>query len=345
MTEQSTILDAHETSFRSANLAEPCPDPVTLQFLAERRPGEAATKALADLSPKNPFNAPAYAAARAAAGAEPWLLAVCRGDELITGCYGFLHRGHLASRIELPSLPELPHPAPFWAGLVALCRDQKIAELKLISFGSTGTAIPALGRELERRARREFHLDLTTPASQQAVSSNHKRNIKRAKKAGLAVLQTRAPEAAEAHARAIAKSMRRREVRGEQVSTTADPKPFRAFIDRGAGQLFQATAAGRVVSSLLVLRAAKGAYYHSAGSFPEGMAMGAAHFLIHSVAERLRDEGLDLFNLGGADATEAGLARFKAGFGARPLDLEAARFDLAPPLRRGLIAARRLLRA
>ena len=60
---------------------------------------------------------------------------------------------------------------------------------------------------------------------------------------------------------------------------------------------------------------------------------------------RRLDEGLELFNLGGADATEEGLARFKAGFGARPLDLEAARFDLATPLRRGLLAARRLLRA
>lgn len=322
-------------------MAEPCPNPRPLQFLAERRPGEASAKALAVLSPNNPFNAPAYAAVRAAAGAEPWLLAVSRGEELTTGCYGFLHRGRLASQIEVHSLPKLPQPAPFWEGLVKLCRDQKITELQINSFGSSGTEIPALGRELKRRARREFHLDLTAPVLWQAVSSNHKRNVKRAKKAGLALAQRNEPEAAEAHAHAIAQSMRRREARGEQVSTATDPKPFRALIDRGAGQLFQAIAEGQVVSSLLVLRAAKGAYYHSAGSFPKGMALGAAHFLISSVAERLRDEGLELFNLGGADAEEEGLARFKAGFGARPLDLEAARFAVCSPVQRAFYAALR----
>lgn len=60
-----------------------------LQILAERSPGEARSKALAILSPDNPFDAPAHAEVRAAAGAEPWMLAVSRGEELSAGCYGF----------------------------------------------------------------------------------------------------------------------------------------------------------------------------------------------------------------------------------------------------------------
>jgi len=312
---------------------------MTLHFLAERSPGDASCRDLAGLASHNPFNTAAYAAVRSAAGAEPWLLAVCRDKQLIAGCYGFLQRGRLTSRFEVHSLPKLEQATPFWAGLVKLCREQRVAELKINSFGSIDTQIPKLDRELGRRARREYCLDLTAPSLWQALSSNHKRNIKRGKKAGLTLVQCGEAEAAEAHAQAIGQSMRRREARGEHVSTAAEASPFLALMAQGAGQLFQAKVEGRVMSSLLVLRAEKGAYYHSAGSVPEGMALGAAHFLVSGVAELLRDEGLEVFNLGGADASEEGLARFKAGFGAHPIDLEAARFAVCSPMQRVIFAA------
>ena len=317
---------------------------MTTQFLAEPWPGDDIRKAFADISPDNPFNTWAYAAARAVAGVEPWSLAVVRGQELDAGCYGFLRRGRISSRLEVHSLPELQPETPFWEGLVRLCDEQKIDELQINSFGSSSAKIPLLRRELERRDRCEFRLHLTKPSLWQDFSSNHKRNIKRAKKAEMALVQCGDAEAAAVHAEVQVKSMRRREARGEQVSLAADPGPSRALIDHGAGQLFQAIWNGQVVSSLLVLRAAKGAYYHSAGSTPEGMASGAAHFLVSAVAERLRDEGLELFNLGGAGSADDGLARFKSGFGAEPTKLVAARFLVCPPLRRVLYVVGKAVR-
>jgi lipid II:glycine glycyltransferase (peptidoglycan interpeptide bridge formation enzyme) len=105
--------------------------------------------------------------------------------------------------------------------------------------------------------------------------------------------------------------------------------------------LFQALVGDRLLSSILVLRAAKGGYYHSAGTTAEGMACGASHWLVQHIAQALQSEGLQQFNLGGAD--EDGLVRFKVGFGSARVELEAADIQLAGPLMRLMTACGRSL--
>ena len=51
-----------------------------------------------------------------------------------------------------------------------------------------------------------------------------------------------------------------------------------------------------------------------------------------------------VFNLGGAGAKSEGLQRFKAGFGAHPVPLEAAVYHVASPLQKKLRTAVQLLR-
>ena len=95
------------------------------------------------------------------------------------------------------------------------------------------------------------------------------------------------------------------------------------------------------LSSMLVLVSSKGAYYHSAGSSPDGMSTGSSPFLVAEVIAWLQAEGKTTFNLGGATAAEEGLHRFKRGFGSVEVPLEAATCDLSPSVVRML---RRLLR-
>ena len=109
----------------------------------------------------------------------------------------------------------------------------------------------------------------------------------------------------------------------------------KTLLECGSGELFQATLADEVLSSILIVRASAGAYYQSAGTSPEGMESGTSHFLINSVEERLREAGLRTFNLGGAPQGST-LARFKAGFGARAVPLIAVTLDVGPTWRRKL---------
>jgi lipid II:glycine glycyltransferase (peptidoglycan interpeptide bridge formation enzyme) len=60
---------------------------------------------------------------------------------------------------------------------------------------------------------------------------------------------------------------------------------------------------------------------------------------VREIAEALRGEGRDTFNLGGVDAAQAGLSRFKGGFGAERVELEAGSFSVGNPLQRMVASA------
>jgi RimJ/RimL family protein N-acetyltransferase len=119
---------------------------------------------------------------------------------------------------------------------------------------------------------------------------------------------------------------------------------FRAMLQGGAGEFFQAVMNGIVRSSVFVLRAPKGAYYQSAGTSQEGMSEGASPFLIVRTAAQLQSEGVTCFDLGGAMDVNEGLCRFKAGFGAVAHEFEEAEFVVAPPLLRKLRTGASILR-
>ena len=325
---------------------------------------------VAALTPHNPFYASGYVAARAALGAEAWLIGMRSNGHSVrdtsdcdssvhreslhrnngrwsVGCPAFLTSGRLNRSLEIPSWPSGEGVDVFWEGLLSFCREQRVSRLDLNSFASVpaaiqpwqGTRAQGAQRSMVLRRRCEYVLDLRADLLGRC-SANHARNIKRARKTGLTVHRTTEREACRHHADLMCNSLARRQERGETIHADVGAeerlRPIVALVSHGAGELFQAVDETRVLSSILVLRAELGAYYHSAGTSPEGMSCGASHFLVHQIAEMLREEGVEQFNLGGADAASGGLERFKSGFGATARELAAAEMVLAGPFRQAL---------
>jgi lipid II:glycine glycyltransferase (peptidoglycan interpeptide bridge formation enzyme) len=296
-----------------------------MTFRVHEHPSRDLCERMAGLSPANPFMTAAYLEARAALGGEPLILALENGEHIHTACAALLRSGYLTRSLEVVSLPVLPEPDDFWRGLRAWCRRGRVSQLEVNSFGSEQAGIPFLDGETSRRARCEYVLDLREQSYGKEMSSNHLRNVKRARKGQVSIHRSRETAACRLHVSLMASSMTRRRERGEHVpdETTVQLAEVTALIERGAGELFQAVVDGRVVSSILVLQSARGGYYHSAGTSPEGLLCGASHALVYDIAAALQAEAKWQFNLGGVSEPGSGLEQFKRGFGARGIPLQA----------------------
>ena len=317
---------------------------MVIQFHAESEVPYERYKEVAALDPMNPFYTPNYVDSRRKLGFQPWLLSMRQDDCLITGCTAFSKSGRLTKRLEIPSLCAMPDGNTFWKGMLQFCKKSKISNLNVNSFASNRVAIPSLPDEIERRNRIEYVLYLKNSNLWDELSSNHRRNIKRGLTADLQMRCIANDHACEEHARLGRVSMIRRNNRGESVTLDIQSERFLALIESGAGELYQATGDSEVLSSVLVLKAEKGAYYQSAGTSPEGMKIGASHFLIYNIAEALQKESMELFNLGGAYESKSGLQRFKSGFGATEVKLEAAQFFLGSKFKKQILKTARKLR-
>jgi hypothetical protein len=289
-------------------------------------------KVLQESAPENPFITAEYALARQRLGDTPVVLE--HGSEV---CLAFLRRGRITSGLEITSLPFSPSSA-FLSGLIDFCQDERIYETALHTFGSRALNIPTLPREIERRARTEFVIDLTVPANQWKIGDTHRRHIRRAEKSPVSVRCVRA-EGLEDHLAMCRQSMSRRQERGETVRSVADNPEVRSIVLSGAADLYQVVRNDAVLSSMLVLRSRTGAYYHSAGTSQEGMAIGASHFLVHSVACKLQKDAAMIFNLGGAEVENPGLWSFKARFGTVPVRTESVRAVLCGSMHRRFVEA------
>ncbi len=299
---------------------------------------------LGALLPANPFATAAYFEFRRQVGFAAWVLRL-RDDagRLRLGCGAFLRAGRLNRTLELPSMPPAAADSPFWRGVREFCRRHGVTVLQLDSFGSQpGGEIPGFGAHCARRNRHEFVLDLAGDLAGK-LSSNHKRNVKKAQKAGLVVARTRAAEAIGVHQALMRQSIDRRRSRGEALRPVQPSPDDAALLGSGAGELVQAVRPPTVLSSMLVLRAPGGGYYYSGGTSPEGMEVGAAHFLMHGVARDLSASGARTLNLGGADEGSS-LARYKLGFGAAVVPLTSATCYIGAPWRRLASGAIALLR-
>jgi hypothetical protein len=225
--------------------------------------------------------------------------------------------------LEILSLPAWNGRSPFWNGLLELCRSLRVTNLELRTFGSpAGVELPDLVDPKRRQSRCEFVWQLGTDPDG-GLSSNHRRNLKKARKAGLSATRTRALAEAVVHANLCEGSLDRRRSRGETIRGDNMSPEVTACLESGAGELFQARIDDQVLSSVLVLRAPAGAYYQSAGTSDEGRGLGASHYLIWHVGRTLAIDGITAFNLGGAEPGSS-LARFKEGFGTVPVALPAA---------------------
>lgn len=280
---------------------------------------------------ENPFCTEGYVAAMQKQGNECWIVGMCEEGAVHEFAVAMRRRGRIGSTLEIPSLPEAAKDQLFWNGIYSLCRQLRVTDLIAGTFFSPQFRLPSLRGEISRRERREYVVSLQDERWDSSLSSNHKRNIKKASAAGLkirhALLQ---PALLSDHVRLMEQSLDRRAARGESVAVGSKVEDkSRTYIESGVGELYQATRDGIVLSSILLLRSKRSAYYQSAGTSPEGMSVGASHFLIYSVCKKLRESGVRVFNLGGAPEGSS-LARFKAGFGAVEISLAACCCYLGP---------------
>ncbi|MEP6886699.1 MAG: GNAT family N-acetyltransferase [Nitrospirales bacterium] len=317
-----------------------------MEFRAHRHPSKERCERMAVMSPANPFMTAAYLNARMALGGESFILSVMDGERMNAAGPALLRSGYLTRSLEIMSVPLLPEPDVFWRGLQTWCRDKSVSQVEVNSFSSEQTCIPPLEGEYYRRTRCEYVLDLREQTLWERMTSNHLRNVKRARKGQVSVHRSREASACRVHVDLMALSMTRRRVRGEQVPDhmTNQLAEVTALTQHGAGELFQAVADGQVVSSILVLLSERGGYYHSAGTSPEGMACGASHVLVHDIAVTLQAEARWQFNLGGVSEAGSGLEQFKRGFGARRIDLQAVQCSTATRVTRWLGAGATMLR-
>lgn len=286
---------------------------------------------LGALSPDNPLVTESYFEYRRSTGWDSLVLGLrSERNTLEVGCGAFLRKGRLNTTLEISSLPGISSVSPFWSGLWQYCKEKEVTMLKLGTFCSPSDIVfPDNFKRCVTKNRCEFRVPLAGNP-RKGLSKNHSRNAKKATKAGLQVIRTAAASAAVEHQALQNKSMNRRRSKGESgLPGSISLEGPRALLESGAGELFQAVRNGEILSSVLVLLAPKGGYYQSAGTSPEGMNLGASHFLILAIAEELQAAGAEVFNLGGADEGST-LARFKAGFGAEPVRLVARDCDMGP---------------
>lgn len=295
-------------------------------------PGPDLCAALARTDRTNPFYTSAYVSYRRTLGDEPWAVLIRSGEDLVTGCTAFCKSGRMSRSLEITSLPRLGDASVFWPHLHAYCRQRSVSELVICTFASSASAIPQLQSEIWRRPRVEYTLGLVGPDLWKGIRKGHMSNIKRGKKAGLALKVATDRGACVEHARLIDASMNRRLNRGERVVASASPEAYWPLLQSGTGKLFQAVREDRVLSSNLILLSEKGGYNHSQGMSPEGTEVGASHFLLFEIACALRDLAFESLNLGGTDQLDSGLERSKDGFGATTsrVSLETAAFSLEP---------------
>lgn len=316
-----------------------------MSFRVVSAPSESELAQLQLTDQANPFASAPYAAARRALGATVVLFLERSAREMVGGTIGYVHGRAISRSLEITSAIAPVDPLAFWAGVRAFCRKNRVAEAAIDSYGSRAATLPAWPVPASIRERTEWVLQLADGDASH-LASNHRRNINKARKHGVAVTSTTDPAAAGIHAHLMAASMHRRSERGEHVPTISetDTRTERAFLASGAARIYQAVLQNEVVSSLLVLTSPQGAYYHSAGTTPEGMETGASTFLVSEIIRALADDGRLVFNLGGAGTESEGLRRFKSGFGAQPVALAAGVYQVASPLHRKLRAVVRLLR-
>lgn len=301
-------------------------------------PGQQILSRLEEAQPQNPFATAGHARALAAGGAS---VAVLQADPQDPTCWAqaALHRGRLRTALEVPSFAGVWRTG-YCDRLRDLAKRHKISTVELQTFASPDGASPACpGARTQPRS--EFIWALPGEGDLMAsLSRTHRERARKAMKAGV-VVERLATENAMAAVRSLHdQSLDRREARGEHVSRGAFDFGDR-LVAHAEAQVFGATHEGVLLAAVLVAVAQRGAYTVYSGNAPEGMKLGAAHWLRVEVAEAMRRDGRLTLNLAGASAEQQGLADFKRRFGAEERSLAHATFDTATGWRKMVARLRR----
>ena len=308
-------------------------------------PDEALVQRLANREPENLFITPAFMHGQKRLGFTPCLLGLWEGDEPLHVCLGTYKKGRLSSSIDIRLTPDVPPDSPFWQGLAATCKRMGVWDLTVYAVTSRPDPVPVLGPVTFKETGDEYHLPLGATPLPLPPNTNLRRNLSKAQKNKLVLYRTTSPSVIEGHIALMDCSNTRRRERGEEVSGRARSFYYEAMLEAGAGEFFQAhSPEGVALSSIFMFRSKGAVYYQSAGTSPEGMSLGASPFLIWTAAETLRQEGLTKFCLGGSTLDNAGLVRFKSGFGSEAVPFVSMGFSMAPPLKRKLRTLLRMLK-
>ena len=228
----------------------------------------------------------------------------------------------------------LTSPQAFFDGLLAFCETQCVSHLLVeeVELDGGSISIPKLAGEFERYSGVKLYVwDLASEAWNEGISSNHRRNIAKARRLGVQFETAIGSDRLHAHKVLVGTSLRRRSERGEPTHLAAHEGEFEEVLSTGCAQLFQAELDGQVVSSKLVFVVGQYAFYDSGGTSQQGMSIGASHLLMYEVARSLRERGVRSLNLDVASAAAGGLGRFKADFGAREVVVERVRCNINSP--------------
>ena len=299
-----------------------------VEFRVVREPSRDLLAQISAMTPENPFYTSAYVNSLRLSGVTPFALILESGNHLLSACTAFLRTGRLNTTLEITSLPSLPAKSIFWTGLVEFCRASDISILEINTFGSTETSIEALDGETSRKGRYEFQLDLAGTDLWIGLNRRNRRSIKKAMEAGLRLKLAEESQACQIHVNIANSSLNRSRKRGEAIGYEIEADDARRFIENKAGEIYQAKLDDEVLSSILILRSETGAYAQTSGTIDAGLEYGSSQFLWYETALRLQNESLTVLNMGGTDKASLGLQEFKAGFGAKRIELESAEFYL-----------------
>lgn len=321
-------------------------------FIVSRIPDSDLLHELYVLSGENCHLSPGVLQAHSEKGTTLLAFRVIRDRQTVA--YGVARESNrwFARRLVFARLPEFDEKSEkvincFWRGLQDYCQKRRVLQLDLNAFNSSPIEVPNLSPIAKIVQREELILDLKqiSEDGKKTLSTNHRRNLKKGERAGLSYQIRNNFEACKDHARMMAHSMHRRQNRGQSFNYKPSPEKWLSYVQCEAGFIMQAKHDSAWVSSLLILQSPRQAYYVSGGTSPQGMQLGAAHFLIWKVIKHLSSKGVSTLNLGGVSETDTpGLARFKAGFGAKPKELPHRSFIIGSPWQYGIVRAIQLLK-
>ncbi len=281
-------------------------------------------------------------------GDEPWTFLERRGTTEIPIAFGAIKRGSIRAALDVCVLPTIEHTAETWRALAAFVSRFDITDLLVESIGlpSSQVAVPTLAGEVQRySAVKLYVMRLDAPDWDQNISSNHRRNIRKATKAGVTIVRAESDEALRAHNQLIKASLQRRAHRGEPTNLASSEEEIEMILKSGAAELYQAWLGDEIVSSkMLYTIERRYAYYDTGGTSPAGMSVGASHLLMHTMMRELHGRGIVTLNLDVASKAAGGLARFKKDFGAEEWRVDRVICDTRTPWRMGWNALRTVQR-
>jgi len=240
---------------------------------------------------------------------------------------GIVLRGRLNSSLFVSVLRPIADMDGFWSALKGFCEASRIGGLSIeVIVGSDEEIDIAAFPETDDIVTSDlFLVDVFKKDLQ--FSSNHRRNINKAKKVGIQLIEQPLATAIADHFRLRDNSFDRRAARGEAI---IESYPTR-YISTGHAKIWQCGLGGEVMTSNLIVFGLDGAWhYESAGTSPEGFKQGSSQYLHAEIMEAARKAGVRWYDLGGGAPNNPGLVRFKEGFATHRWKKAEFSYDLSP---------------